>query len=95
MKNKNGMSGNLLLGCTVLRITPGFPGPSRHTYGRMSEAARKVIKNIGDMYEQMHGGDDSDGYVPRSVFVDHCRQVIYSFLIGRLTGNPGPAGCTS
>ena len=42
----------------------------------MSEAARKVIKNIGDMYEQMHGGDDSDGYVPRSVFVDHCRQVI-------------------
>ena len=42
----------------------------------MSEAARKVIKSLGDMYEQMHGGDDSDGYVPRSVFVDHCRQVI-------------------
>ena len=46
------------------------------TYGRMSCAARKVIKNLGDMYEQLHGGDDSDGYVPRSVFVDHCRQVI-------------------
>ena len=46
------------------------------TYGRMSEAARKVIKHLGDMYEQMHGGDDSDGYVPRSVFVDHFCQVI-------------------
>ena len=42
----------------------------------MSDAARKVIKHLGDMYEQLHGGDDSDGYVPRSVFVDHCRQVI-------------------
>ena len=42
----------------------------------MSDAARKVIKQLGDMYEQLHGGDDSDGYVPRSVFVDHCRQVI-------------------
>ena len=46
------------------------------TYGRMSEAARKVIKQLGDMYEQLHGGDDSDGYIPRSVFVDHCRQVM-------------------
>ena len=46
------------------------------TYGRMSGAARKVIKHLGDMYEQLHGGDDSDGYVPRSVFVDHCHQVI-------------------
>ena len=46
------------------------------TYGRMSCSARKVIKHLGDMYEQLHGGDDSDGYVPRSVFVDHCRQVI-------------------
>ena len=46
------------------------------TYGRMSDAARKVIKHLGDMYEQLHGGDDSDGYIPRSVFVDHCRQVI-------------------
>ena len=42
----------------------------------MSEAARKVIKQLGDMYEQLHGGDDSDGYVRRSVFVDHCRQVV-------------------
>ena len=42
----------------------------------MSGAARKVIKHLGDMYEQLHGGDDSDGYVPRSVFVDHCHQVI-------------------
>ena len=42
------------------------------TYRRMSRAARKVIKHLGDMYEQLHGGDDSDGYVPRSVFVDHC-----------------------
>ena len=42
----------------------------------MSRAARKVIKLLGDMYEQLHGGDNSDGYVPRSVFVDHCRQVI-------------------
>ena len=46
------------------------------TYGRMSDAARKVIKQLGDMYEQLHGGDDSDGYIPRSVFVDHCRQII-------------------
>ena len=46
------------------------------TYGRMSEAARKVIKQLGDMYEQLHGGDESDGYIPRSVFVDHCRQII-------------------
>ena len=46
------------------------------TYGRISCAARKVIKLLGDMYEQLHGGDNSDGYVPRSVFVDHCRQVI-------------------
>ena len=28
------------------------------TYGRMSDAARKVIKQLGDMYEQLHGGDD-------------------------------------
>ena len=42
----------------------------------MSKAARKVIKQLGDMYEQLHGGDDSDGYIPRSVFVDHCRQII-------------------
>ena len=46
------------------------------TYGRMSDAARKVVKQLGDMYEQLHGGDDSDGYIPRSVFVDHCRQVL-------------------
>ena len=26
------------------------------TYGRMSDAARKVIKHLGDMYEQLHGG---------------------------------------
>ena len=26
MKNKNEVTGNLLLGCTVLRITPEFPG---------------------------------------------------------------------
>ena len=26
MKNKNKVTGNLLLGCTVLRITPEFPG---------------------------------------------------------------------
>ena len=46
------------------------------TYGRMSGAARKVIKHLGDMYEQLQGGDDSDGCVPRSVFVDRCRQGI-------------------
>ena len=46
------------------------------TYGRMSGAARKVIKHLGDKYEQLHGGDDSAGCVPRSVFVDHYRQVI-------------------
>ena len=54
------------------------------TYERMSDAARKVIKHLGDMYEQLHGGDDSDGYVPRSVFVDHCRQVIGSPTKGDL-----------
>eukprot|EP01048_Picozoa_sp_COSAG05_P010852 COSAG05_NODE_981_length_6302_cov_4.797034_7_plen_40_part_00 len=26
MKNKNEVTGNLLLGCTVLRITPEVPG---------------------------------------------------------------------
>ena len=57
------------------------------TYGRMSDAARKVIKQLGDMYEQLHGGDDSDGYVPRSVFVDHCRQVIGIAL--KLPGHAG------
>ena len=53
----------------------------------MSDAARKVLKQLGDMYEQLHGGDDADGYVPRSVFVDHCRQVI---LKTQFTYNCGP-----
>ena len=52
----------------------------------MSGAARKVIKHLGDMYEQLHGGDDSDGYVPRSVFVDYCRQVISVALQRTISG---------
>lgn len=42
----------------------------------MSAATRKVIKHLGDTYEKLHGGDDSDGYIPRSVYVDYCRQII-------------------
>ena len=42
-----------------------FTDFAMETYGRMSGAMRKVIKHLGDMYEQLHGGlsidYDSDG----------------------------------
>ena len=42
----------------------------------LSSISQPINGYVRGMYEQLHGGDDSDGYIPRSVFVDHCRQVI-------------------
>jgi hypothetical protein len=45
------------------------------TYGRMSDAARKTVKDMGRMYEELHGGG---GCAPmtRAQFIDFVRRVI-------------------
>jgi hypothetical protein len=53
----------------------GFRDFAVETYGRMSDAARKTVKDMVRMYEELHGGG---GCAPmtRAQFIDFVRRVI-------------------
>ena len=46
------------------------------TYGRMSDAARQTVRDMGRMYEELYGGCGGVAPMTRAQFIDFVRRVI-------------------
>ena len=57
-------------------MEPTFRDFAVETYGRMSDAARQTVRDMGRMYEELYGGCGGVAPMTRAQFIDFVRRVI-------------------